>query len=152
MPYLLRWQSLQASTSGCQKNSQAAIGLRDQSNANGDGIMTNSELIAEARRHNEYGSRLQASKLITALADALESAEEHEERIKELERRLRLSSGKFPCQQCGGPHPFDTSIPGHIWNKIIRPQGLPDYLCLTYCAFLCDNRPKFHRSIMERGI
>lgn len=35
------------------------------------------------------------------------------------------------CSGCGGPHPFDTTVPSVIWNEIIRAQGLPDYLCLT---------------------
>lgn len=36
-----------------------------------------------------------------------------------------------PCSQCGGPHPFDTTVPSAHWNAVIRAQGLPDYLCLT---------------------
>lgn len=38
-----------------------------------------------------------------------------------------------PCNGCGGPHPFDTSVPSAIWNRVIRGGGkeLPDYLCLT---------------------
>ncbi len=36
-----------------------------------------------------------------------------------------------PCGLCGGPHPFDTTVPSVIWNRIVRAQGLPDYLCLT---------------------
>lgn len=35
------------------------------------------------------------------------------------------------CVHCGGPHPYDTSIPSPLWNSVIRAQGLPDYLCLT---------------------
>lgn len=35
------------------------------------------------------------------------------------------------CAGCGGPHPFDTTIPSPIWNRVIRGAGLPDYLCLT---------------------
>jgi len=44
-----------------------------------------------------------------------------------------------PCGQCGGPHPFDTTIPSAVWNATIRAQGLPDYLCLTCIvrAFAC---------------
>ena len=36
-----------------------------------------------------------------------------------------------PCGLCGGPHPFDTVIPSVVWNRVVRAQGLPDYLCLT---------------------
>lgn len=36
-----------------------------------------------------------------------------------------------PCRGCGGPHPFDTSVPSPIWNRVIRGGGLPDYLCTT---------------------
>lgn len=35
------------------------------------------------------------------------------------------------CSGCGGPHPFDTSIPSVVWNRVIRDGGLPDYLCTT---------------------
>ena len=35
------------------------------------------------------------------------------------------------CSQCGGPHPFDTTVPSVRWNAVIRANGLPDYLCLT---------------------
>lgn len=35
-----------------------------------------------------------------------------------------------PCSHCGGPHPFDTSIPSPTWNAVIRAANLPDYLCL----------------------
>lgn len=36
-----------------------------------------------------------------------------------------------PCQDCGGPHPFDTTIPSPLWNRVIRSAGLGDYLCIT---------------------
>lgn len=36
-----------------------------------------------------------------------------------------------PCALCGGPHPFDTTIPSALWNAVIREHGLPDYLCAT---------------------
>ena len=35
-----------------------------------------------------------------------------------------------PCAGCGGPHPFDTSVPSPTWNAVIREAGLPDFLCL----------------------
>jgi hypothetical protein len=35
------------------------------------------------------------------------------------------------CQGCGGPHPFDTSVPSVRWNAVIRANHYPDYLCLT---------------------
>lgn len=54
-----------------------------------------------------------------------------EQRISELERRLRIPFGKFPCAQCGGPHEFDTSIPSVTWNEVIRAKALPEYLCTT---------------------
>jgi hypothetical protein len=62
----------------------------------------------------------------------VEAAQEYERRIAELERRLRIPFGKFPCALCGGPHDFDTSVPSVIWNQVIRAKGLPDYLC-TAC-------------------
>ncbi len=36
-----------------------------------------------------------------------------------------------PCSGCGGPHPFDTTVPSVRWNAVIRKAGLPEYLCLT---------------------
>lgn len=36
-----------------------------------------------------------------------------------------------PCLLCGGPHPFDTTVPSDTWNRVIRAQGLPEYLCTT---------------------
>jgi hypothetical protein len=35
------------------------------------------------------------------------------------------------CDQCRGPHVFDTSVPSVLWNQVIRGAGLPDYLCTT---------------------
>lgn len=35
------------------------------------------------------------------------------------------------CSMCGGPHPFDTTIPSDIWNAVVRAKGLPEYLCAT---------------------
>lgn len=35
------------------------------------------------------------------------------------------------CRGCGGPHPFDTSVPSVLWNRVVRASGLPDYLCTT---------------------
>ena len=36
-----------------------------------------------------------------------------------------------PCGLCEGPHPFDTTVPSVVWNRVIRARDLPDYLCLT---------------------
>lgn len=36
-----------------------------------------------------------------------------------------------PCQWCGGPHLFDTSVPSVRWNAVVRARGLPDALCLS---------------------
>ena len=35
------------------------------------------------------------------------------------------------CSLCGGPHPFDTTVPSVVWNAVIRDNNLPDYLCAT---------------------
>jgi len=44
-----------------------------------------------------------------------------------------------PCARCGGPHPFDTSVPSVRWNAVIRANGWADYLCLACIveAFAC---------------
>jgi len=46
------------------------------------------------------------------------------------------------CSGCGGPHPFDTTVPSVVWNAVIRGGGLPDYLCITciVAAFVRANR------------
>ena len=33
------------------------------------------------------------------------------------------------CSGCGGLYRFDTSVPSAVWNRVIRAQGLPEYLC-----------------------
>lgn len=43
---------------------------------------------------------------------------------------IELDRAAPPCQLCGGPHPFDTSVPSDRWNAVIRAKNLPDYLCL----------------------
>lgn len=37
----------------------------------------------------------------------------------------------MPCQGCGGPHQFDTSIPSPVWNRVIRARELPENLCAS---------------------
>ena len=41
------------------------------------------------------------------------------------------ANAALTCGGCGGPHPFDTSVPSVRWNAVIRQAGLPEYLCLT---------------------
>lgn len=53
------------------------------------------------------------------------------QRIAELERRLKIPFGKLPCALCGGPHDFDTPVPSVVWNSVTRAKNLPDYLCTT---------------------
>ncbi len=49
-----------------------------------------------------------------------------------LRAQLEQRTAENPtCSGCDGPHPFDTSIPSVLWNRVIRAAGLPDYLCLT---------------------
>jgi len=37
------------------------------------------------------------------------------------------------CEDCGGPHPFDTSLPNEVWNQIADPGAL-------LCLFCIDKR------------
>ena len=46
------------------------------------------------------------------------------------DREASIGAGR--CSGCGGEYRFDTSIPSVLWNKVIRAQGLPEYLC-TAC-------------------
>lgn len=36
---------------------------------------------------------------------------------------LREDGTPIPCEDCGGPHMVDTSIPSPIWNAICRNPG-----------------------------
>lgn len=95
--------------------------------------------IAQAQmdaKEDELGRVLadlnQAERELDSLRAAQSAAvAEKDERIAELERRLRIPYGKLPCALCGGPHDFDTSVPSDAWNRIIRAKGLPEYLCMT---------------------
>jgi len=33
------------------------------------------------------------------------------------------------CQGCGGIYRFDTTIDSETWNRVIRANGLPEFLC-----------------------
>lgn len=33
------------------------------------------------------------------------------------------------CAGCEGKYRYDTTIPSTLWNRVIRAQGLPEYLC-----------------------
>jgi hypothetical protein len=45
--------------------------------------------------------------------------------------RLKEPDIAPPCNMCHGPYQFDTTIPSPIWNRVVRAQNLPEYLCLT---------------------
>lgn len=34
------------------------------------------------------------------------------------------------CGGCGGPYAFDTTVPSAVWNRVVRPLGISEYLCL----------------------
>lgn len=42
-----------------------------------------------------------------------------------------LKRFEYPCGGCGGPHEYDTSVPSPLWNRVVREQGLSDYLCAS---------------------
>ena len=44
---------------------------------------------------------------------------------------MPTSPDPLRCGGCGGPHPFDTSVPSPLWNRVIRDGGLSDFLCTT---------------------
>lgn len=35
------------------------------------------------------------------------------------------------CGGCGGPCEFETSVPSVLWNRVVRPLGGSEYLCLS---------------------
>lgn len=52
--------------------------------------------------------------------------------VKQLIGRIReLEGGDGRCLSCHGPHLFDTSVPSPLWNRVIRENGLPEYLCAS---------------------
>lgn len=60
--------------------------------------------------------------------------------LDEIDRELALPAlGAAPpaldpadfCSMCHGPYRFDTSIPSVVWNRVVRAQNLPEYLCLS---------------------
>lgn len=102
------------------------------------------------RRENEERERLvyELSKAESSLAARQQERDElkadYDETRKELNRVANLlaeaSIGQNPaCSRCGGPHPFDTTVPSVVWNATIRARGLEEYLCLTciVTAFAC---------------
>lgn len=56
----------------------------------------------------------------------------HQVLAAEQERLLAGHGLPDGCGGCGGPHRFDTSVPSVLWNRVIREQGLSEYLC-TAC-------------------
>lgn len=36
------------------------------------------------------------------------------------------------CGGCGGPYAWDTTIQSEVWNRVVRPLGISEYLC-TNC-------------------
>lgn len=84
-------------------------------------------------KHNpaQEGEVFYLRNLVALVRQLRRERDERDARIEELERRLRIPFGKLPCALCGGPHAFDTSVPTHLWNEVIRAQGLPEYLCTT---------------------
>lgn len=118
IPALIRdWRALQTRLTACE-GSRRVHELDNHHNALACGYC--------AGPIKEESARLTAEN--AALREQLAQSEA---RVIELERRLRIPFGKFPCAQCGGPHDFDTSIPSAVWNRVIRARDLPDYLCAT---------------------
>ena len=50
---------------------------------------------------------------------------------RSLRAQLAAVEGVSACGGCGGPHRFDTSVPSVLWNRVIRPLDIGEYLCLT---------------------
>ena len=49
----------------------------------------------------------------------------------DLRAQLAAVEGVSACGGCGGPHRFDTSVPSVLWNRVIRPLDIGEYLCLA---------------------
>jgi hypothetical protein len=46
-------------------------------------------------------------------------------------KRAKAHGVEPACQGCGGPHPFDTTIPSPLWNQVVRARKLPEFLCAS---------------------
>lgn len=68
-----------------------------------------------------------AAKTFHAWAPSPESIAAFAEKVA----ATRVEEERLGCGGCGGPHRFDTSVPSALWNRVIRAQGLSDYLCTS---------------------
>jgi hypothetical protein len=59
-----------------------------------------------------------------------------------------------PCGRCGGPHRFDTSVDSVAWNRVIRAQTLPEYLCLSciVLAFVAAGETALNATLWGEGL
>ena len=103
-----------------------------------DGLReVNKVLVAQlAEAVKERDAEIAALKIVLhesgrARADADLRANEARREERELWNRTKPIDAPPVCSGCGGPHPFDTSVPSVVWNRVIRDGGLPDYLCTT---------------------
>lgn len=68
------------------------------------------------------------------LAKECKRLAEENDALGDENRRLRANGNRLGCARCGGPHPFDTSIPNDTWNRVMRPDGKEgdsEHLCST---------------------
>ena len=100
--------------------------------------MSDDPMIAEAYKQLEqakaeaFGGLTRDQQVVVLMVrfaqDAVAEAR-REERVSW--NRTKPIDAPSVCSGCGGPHPFDTSVPSVVWNRVIRDGGLPDYLCTT---------------------
>lgn len=85
----------------------------------------------------------------TALARGLQDMVDG--RVESLED-VPAEKSNPPCEHCGGPHPYDMSVPSPLWNRVVRPLKMGDYLCAT-CIIeaFAGSRESFTAELWSEG-
>jgi hypothetical protein len=86
---------------------------------------------AKDRKESDDETSTQGVKREPSLPPCAEAESGTHEEVAETHGTTRQVDVQPPCMGCGGPHPFDTSVPSPLWNRVIRDGGLQDYLCTT---------------------
>jgi hypothetical protein len=89
-------------------------------------------IIVDGKEMNDDDqTSTQGVKRESSLPPCAEAESRTNEEVAEADRQAWKIDAEPPCMGCGGPHPFDTSIPSGLWNGVIRAGGFQDYLCAT---------------------
>lgn len=91
---------------------------------------TGNNCICSAR-----GIDLEYHECIPSLKQKLRLAQEEVERVK-----AQVGHGSLTCTMCGLPVLFEFTVASDIWNRIVRSQGIGEYLCVwCFSKMVPDN-------------